>query len=550
MIRPSFWIACAVVHIPLPSPAAGPELLSVEKIWDRAPHNAFTDLIRWRGRWYCTFREAEAHVGGDGRIRILESADGRRWEPVALIAEEGVDLRDPKLSITPDDQLMVVAGGSVYRGTKTLLGRQPRVMSSRDGREWTAPRHVLEEGEWLWRITWHEGKAYGVSYSTTERNESDWTLKLFVRADGVSYDLLTRLNVPGRPNETTLSVLPDGEMIALVRREAGDASGSIAASRPPYTCWSWTDTKHRLGGPNFLRLPDGSLWAAGRSYPSGAKTVLARMTRESYEPVLTLPSGGDSSYPGLVWHDGLLWLSYYSSHEGKAAIYLAKVKLPLAAEPIGSRVEPFVDDYLLDRLGGGARLQVQGPTPGEVALTADKPWEGNTSAYVTVFKDGGRFRMYYRGAHFDERTKRAAHREVTCYAESRDGLHWVRPELGLFDFEGSTRNNIVWDGPGTHNFTPFLDANPNRPAEARYKALALVPGGLMALRSPDGIHWTGMAEAPVITRGAFDSQNLAFWDPTGRLYREYHRAFSDGVRDIMTGTSADFLKWTDPVFLE
>ncbi len=147
MIRPTFGMACVVALNPLPSPAAGPELVSVEKIWDRAPHNAFTDLIRWHDRWYCTFREAEAHVGGDGRIRVLESADGRRWEPVALLAEEGVDLRDPKLSITPDDRLMIVAGGSVYRGTRTLMGRQPRVAFSRDGRRWTAPRRVLEEGE-------------------------------------------------------------------------------------------------------------------------------------------------------------------------------------------------------------------------------------------------------------------------------------------------------------------------------------------------------------------------------------------------------------------
>jgi hypothetical protein len=150
--------------------------------------------------------------------------------------------------------------------------------------------------------------------------------------------------------------------------------------------------------------------------------------------------------------------------------------------------------------------------------------------------------MYYRGAHFDERTKRAAHREVTCHAESRDGLNWVKPELGLFDCEGSSRTNIVRDGPGTHNFTPFRDANPESPAEARYKTLALVPGGLMALRSHGGIRWTRMAEAPAITRGAFDSQNLAFWDPTARLYREYHRGFRDGVRHIMAGTPADFLK--------
>jgi hypothetical protein len=361
MSRPPSWLILAAVVAPATSFAAGPgpELVSVEKIWDRGRHNAFTDLIRWHGRWYCTFREADAHVGGDGRVRVLASDDGRRWEPAALIAEEGIDLRDPKLSVTPDDRLMIVAGGSVYRGTRTLQGRQPRVVFSKDGREWTAPRRVLSEGEWLWRVTWHGGKAYGASYCTGQERESDWTLKLFVSADGVSYDLVTRLDVPGHPNETTLRVLPDGEMLALIRREAGDVSGWIGTSRPPYTRWSWAETRHRLGGPNFLRLPDGSLWAAGRGYPGGARTVLARMTRASYEPVLTLPSGGDTGYPGLAWHDGLLWVSYYSSHEGKAAIYLAKVKVPVVAEGIGPRFEPPVDEPPIDRLDGSSRLRVQ-----------------------------------------------------------------------------------------------------------------------------------------------------------------------------------------------
>src|SRR6476659_5273773 len=129
------WLTVAAVAAA--SPPEAPQLVSAVKIWDRAPHNAFTDLIRWRNRWYCTFREAEAHVGGDGKLRVLESADGQAWEPAALIAEEGIDLRDPKLSITPDDRLMIVAGGSVYLGTKTLKGRQPRVAFSSDGREWT-----------------------------------------------------------------------------------------------------------------------------------------------------------------------------------------------------------------------------------------------------------------------------------------------------------------------------------------------------------------------------------------------------------------------------
>jgi hypothetical protein len=306
-----------------PAAAAGPELVSVEKIWDQGNHNAYTDLNRWMGTWYCTFREADGHVGGDGKLRVLRSADGAKWVSAGLIAEDGIDLRDPKLSLTPDGRLMIVAGGSVYKGTKTLMGRRPRVAFSTDGTTWTAPEKVLADGDWLWRVTWHDGKCYGVSYT------ADWALKLVVSTDGVKYDLVTQLEVPDKPNETTLRFLPGGAMVALVRREGGNTFGWVGTSKPPYTEWTWKETKHRLGGPDFLRLPDGALWAVGRTYPGGAKTAVARMTADGgYEPVLTLPSGGDTSYPGLVWHDDLLWVSYYSSHEGKSAIYLAKVRLP------------------------------------------------------------------------------------------------------------------------------------------------------------------------------------------------------------------------------
>lgn len=216
---------------------------------------------------------------------------------------------------------------------------------------------------------------------------------------------------------------------------------------------------------------------------------------------------------------------------------------------IGSRLELFVDHYLIDKTSGDAALQLQKPKPAEVALVTDKPWEGNTCAYYTVFQDGDLYRMYYRGAHFDEKARKSAHREVTCYAESTDGIRWTKPELGLFEFEGSKQNNIVWDGVGTHDFTPFLDANPDCPPEAKYKAVGRGKGGLYAFQSGDAIHWKLMSEKPVISKGAFDSQNLAFWDEHAKVYREYHRAFR-GVRDIMTGTSQDFLNWTDPVFLE
>lgn len=566
MIRTSLPVLVVLVATCGAQAQERPKLLSVAKIWDAGKHNAFTDLLRWRGKWYCVFREALAHVGGDGKIRVLESADGEKWRSVALVEEKGIDLRDPHISITPDDRLMLIMGGSDYGGTRVLKGRQPRVSFSKDARSWSPPRRVLTEGEWLWRVTWHEGRAYGVSYNASARttkeakeaakssdpvspDPADWKLKLVVSTDGVKYDTITHLGVPGHPNETTLRFLPDGEMLALVRREGGDTFGWLGSSRPPYKDWKWHSTKHRFGGPNFLRLADGSLWASSRSYPGGAKTVLARMTKDSYEPVLTLPSGGDTSYAGLVYHEGVLWISYYSTHEGKSAIYLAKVRLPEEPIDIGSRLDMFVDDLLISRLKGKATLQVQRPIPGEVVLTADAPWEGNTSAYFTVFRDGDRFRMYYRGAHFDEKTRKASHREVTCYAESKDGIAWTKPNLGQFEFDGSKANNIVWDGPGTHNFTPFKDENPKAAPDSRYKALARVPGGLRAYRSADGLHWQPLSPKPVITRGAFDSQNLAFFDPHLGRYREYHRTFR-GVRDIMTGTSTDFLHWTPPAFLD
>lgn len=347
--RLAFHLLVLLVGICTNGPAYGTradaaEIVSQKKIWDAGRHNAFTDLIRFQNRWYCSFREADGHVGGDGALRILTSPDGDKWESAALLTEKGIDLRDPKLSITADGRLMVVAGGSVYDGTKTLLGRQPRVAFSADGKTWSATQRVLAEGDWLWRVTWHKKTCYGIAYDASKRTTSaaqeaaktdqpaapgpaDWKLKLFSSDTGDKFTLITHLDVPGHPNETTLRFLSDDTMIALIRREGGDKNGWIGTSQPPYKSWTYTPTTHRFGGPNFIVLEGDRMIAGGRSYPGGAKTVLAHLTPKSYEPFLTLPSGGDTSYPGLVIHDQLLWVSYYSSHEGKSSIYLAKVKL-------------------------------------------------------------------------------------------------------------------------------------------------------------------------------------------------------------------------------
>jgi len=223
---------------------------------------------------------------------------------------------------------------------------------------------------------------------------------------------------------------------------------------------------------------------------------------------------------------------------------------------IGARRELFVDGVLAERLAGQAALRLHHPVPREVALVTDRPWEGNGTNYVTVFADGGRYRMYYRGcqcSYLDGRD-RPNHRDVYCYAESTDGLHWTRPDLGLYEWEGTRHNNIVWlggEGTNAENFAPFLDTNPDCSPAARYKALgvgAQVPG-LYAAGSPDGIRWSLLAPAPVITCGDFDSHNVAFFDAELGQYREYHRHGRAG-RDIRTAVSADFLHWSAPEYLE
>ena len=217
---------------------------------------------------------------------------------------------------------------------------------------------------------------------------------------------------------------------------------------------------------------------------------------------------------------------------------------------IGDRLELFVDDYLINEISSATRT-LHHPHPQEVACAHDSPWEGSSSGYKTVFQDGDLYRMYCRGSHviytpdgFDD-----PHPQVVCYAESHDGIQWTKPELGLVPFDGGKQNNIIWEGAGSHNFALFKDQNPDCKPDERYKALGSGDGGLYAFASADGIHWSLTKDEPVITKGAFDSQNLAFGDTVRGEYREYHRDFRE-ERDIRTGTSKDFLNWSEPVWLE
>ncbi len=310
------------------------EVAEIKKIWDKAPHNAFTDLLRWHDAFYCAFREGRGHVSTDGRIRILESKDADTWTSAALISLEGYDLRDAHLSITSDDRLMLLGGVAPRKNDNQSAPTGTFVSFSNDGRQWTQPQIAVEPGRWLWCLTWHEGKAYGISYTAGEGSERH--LDLLVSDDGIHYmPHVPRLLEQGYPTEATLRFDSEGTCYALVRRDRrGDdpSSAMLGISRPDYKQWQWKDLGSEFngfGGPNFIQIPGGHWLASGRMHDGGAHTAITYLDVENgtMTKLLKLPSGGDTSYPGMVWHNGMLYVSYYSSHEGKTSIYLAKVKI-------------------------------------------------------------------------------------------------------------------------------------------------------------------------------------------------------------------------------
>ncbi len=238
-----------------------------------------------------------------------------------------------------------------------------------------------------------------------------------------------------------------------------------------------------------------------------------------------------------------------------------------AREPIsvGTARQLFIDEFLIEQMKG-VTLELHSPISTETVLSPDNPWEGQTLAYPSVLRDGDRYRLYYRasGPPLEApRTTAAGDQKqmewsYTAIAESHDGVHWTKPKLGLVDFKGSRQNNLVWPTAGNDgkDLIPFLDKNPAASPNERYKALgALSAVALVALASPDGVHWHPMRKEPVIANlpvnPMMDPPNHAFWDEGQRQYVAYLRGWiHDRIRGIRRATSKDFLNWSVPEFIE
>ena len=252
---------------------------------------------------------------------------------------------------------------------------------------------------------------------------------------------------------------------------------------------------------------------------------------------------------GLLILSTLIW----STNDSEA---FAQAPAPIE---LGNRRELFIDDYLVAEMKQ-AQLLVHQPVREEIVAECDAPWEGNGCGYYSVLFDprDSIYRMYYHAWQIPTGvTGEEPNFPLTiAYRQSRDGISWERPNLGLCDFRGSKDNNIILDkmgdGSQCHDFSPFIDENPDAKPEARYKATGAsmqTDKGVWAYQSADGIHWTPMASTPVFTGGAFDSQNISFWSKKEHQYVLYYRIFSQpgftGIRLVNRAVSKDFIQWTD-----
>ena len=254
-----------------------------------------------------------------------------------------------------------------------------------------------------------------------------------------------------------------------------------------------------------------------------------------------------------------------------ASVVAGPVESPDASPiQIASRLELAVDPRWIDQMKG-LQLRQHSPQPREIVL---RKTGGN--GYMTVLKDGPVYRMYYR---YIVPSDDPDGHEFYCYAESRDGIHWIKPDLGLFDIPGTDERNAITEEnkarPGdddpdhfpcvSHNLRPFLDYRSGVVVDERYKALGggynsgSSNAGYWALVSGDGIHWRKLCKDWVIDRsnwphGSDSTPACVFWSEAEEKYVAYIRIRVNrdnptigqvgGLRWIGRITSADFIRWS------
>ncbi len=350
-IRPTL-IAIAVCVLGNPHLSAAADtrvpkvrVTSVRRVYDNGPHNAFTDLCRFHGRYYLTFRHCpDGHmVHPTSSIIVLASDDTKQWQQVHRFHVAKRDTRDPHF-LTFKNKLFIYTG-TWYTGDTSpkqydmneLLGY---AVWTSDGKTWNGP--IMLEGtygHYVWRAATWGDKAYLCGRRKHEfahvrsRKERDMIVEsaMLESDDGLIWRKAA-LFQKTYGDETAFLFENDGSVLAVCR-SGGGRNAQVCRSQPPYVTWQRRDLDRYIGGPLLAKWGDHYL-VGGRKTIGKAVTSLYWLVDGQLTEFAELPSGGDNSYPGFVQlAPNRALVSYYSSHEKDAdgktmtAIYLAELEM-------------------------------------------------------------------------------------------------------------------------------------------------------------------------------------------------------------------------------
>ncbi len=325
------------------SPTA--EIDWLDKAYSDGRHNAFTDLIRWKDHYYLCFRHGEAHNSLDGEIRVMRSADMRTWESCGTLDTAGDD-RDPHFTAT-DDALYVYFGTWDLRhmdGSALPDRRSVRsyFASSTDGTTWSEIQGIYEPDWWVWRVRYLDGRFYGIAYTAFRPKPDEREMQLIVSDDGLNWTLKSEIANRRQPSESDVTLLDDGSLFVVTRMQDEINEGFIWRSNPEHTEWTGETVGDIVHSPALARWK-GRFFVAGRSRNAERAWVTRvwELVDGKVVELITLPSGGDTSYPGLIVDPATenadqpaLFVSWYSQHEedrqtktSAASIYTARLKV-------------------------------------------------------------------------------------------------------------------------------------------------------------------------------------------------------------------------------
>ncbi len=554
----------------------------------------------------------DAHVCPFGITQMIRSTDhGETWTDPETINNTPLDDRDAGILETRDGTLLVNWFTSMAFDTKKFYDRNPSWKRHADKLGDETKKYWI--GNWTRRsldggTSWEEPVKQVVSAPHEPIELSDGRL-LYVGTgyvndqkiigveqstdDGQSWQLISTIPLDSEDqidfaHEPHVVELSDGKLVAMFRYNPKDHNQSYLRQSESYDGGkSWT-TSHKTGiwgyPPHLMQLQNGLLLVSYgvRREPFGEKACISKDGGETWETgkeIMINPAiNSDLGYPASVQlEDGSIMTVYYQvDKKGEKTVLMSthwRLKeanfspLPLFSQPvgitnsvkpelvnIGSRLELFIDTFLIEKQDR-VQLMLHEPKDEGNVFSFNKPWEGPFCGYATIIEDNGKYQLYYRG--LPEAGKDGSNKETTCYAESKDGINWTRPDLGIYEVSGTYDNNVILanDAPFSHNFSPFLDTKPCIPGTERYKAVAgTKKTGLTGYESADGIHWNKIQKDPIFTDGIFDSQNVVFWSQNENCYVCYFRTWTgtgySGIRTVSRTTSSDFIHWSDPVEMD